>query len=58
MSGPAFDREFVRYMIEDHRKDIHAFEATKVGLRPDGELARQTLPALRKHLEMAEQLQP
>jgi putative membrane protein len=43
-------------MVKDHRKDIADFqkEARKGG--PAGDLAKQTLPVLRKHLAMAERL--
>lgn len=56
LHGRTFDREFVRYMQEDHRKDIAEFrhEARMGG--PVGQLAAQTLPDLRKHLRMARDL--
>ncbi|HEX4693657.1 DUF4142 domain-containing protein [Sphingomonas sp.] len=57
MSGPAFDREFARYMVDDHRKDIAEFEdQARTGTRGTAALARATLPDLRKHLRMAEAL--
>lgn len=55
MRGPAFDREFSRYMVDDHRKDIVDFEK-EAGSRDPADvraLARQTLPALRRHLAAA-----
>ncbi|MFC3069461.1 DUF4142 domain-containing protein [Phenylobacterium soli] len=56
LRGRAFDREFVRYMQHDHRKDIAEFrhEARMGG--PVGQLAGQTLPDLQKHLRMAQDL--
>jgi putative membrane protein len=57
LSGPRFDHEFVRYMVQDHRKDIHDFEQQSHAGGPTAELARQTLPTLHKHLEMAERLE-
>lgn len=56
LRGYAFDREFVRYMRNDHRKDIAKFrqEAREGG--PVGRLAAQTLPDLQKHLDMARDL--
>lgn len=57
LSGAAFDREFVRYMAEDHRKDVHDFEEQAKTKGPTGELAQQQLPTLQKHLQMAESLQ-
>ena len=58
VSGRAFDREFARYMVADHRNDIHDFEqesarGTDLAVRA---LADRTLPVLRKHLETAERL--
>ena len=57
LSGPAFDREFARYMVSDHRKDIADFEkAARSRDRSTAALARETLPDLRKHLKTAQQL--
>src|SRR4051812_5577693 len=58
MHGVAFDREFARYMVEDHRKDIAEFEKEVASRDPADvrALARQTLPALRKHLATARAL--
>lgn len=55
MRGSAFDREFGRYMVEDHRKDIADFEKETASRDPSDvrALARQTLPALRRHLAAA-----
>lgn len=54
LRGRDFDREFVRYMIEDHRKDISEFreEANEEHGRVS-ELARTQLPTIRNHLRMA-----
>jgi putative membrane protein len=57
LSGPAFDREFARYMVSDHTKDIADFEKeTQHGDSATAALARETLPDLRKHLKTAQQL--
>ncbi len=57
LHGEAFDREFARYMVQDHKKDISDFETqAKTGDATTAALARETLPALRRHLEMAEKL--
>jgi len=54
LSGWAFDREFARYMVGDHRKDIAKFrEEADAGRGPASALARHELPTLRKHLDMA-----
>ncbi|MFL6845419.1 MAG: DUF4142 domain-containing protein [Allosphingosinicella sp.] len=58
LSGRAFDREFARYMIEDHRKDIAKFSA-EAGSRDRPQfvaLARRTLPVLHRHLIVARSL--
>lgn len=55
--GTEFDKEFVRYMISEHEKDIAAFEAKAgEGNRPASALARKTLPVLQKHLQLAQSL--
>ncbi len=54
LSGEEFDREFVRYMVKDHRHDIAEFR--KEIAKGDGaasRLAREQLPTLQKHLDMA-----
>lgn len=57
LSGADFDREFVRYMVSDHKKDIADFEKqANSGDSKTAGLARQTLPTLRHHLETAEGL--
>ncbi|MDB5418353.1 MAG: putative outer membrane protein [Phenylobacterium sp.] len=53
LTGPAFDREFVRYMVQDHRKDIAEFRREAHGRGPAAELAQATLPDLQKHLDTA-----
>jgi len=57
MSGPSFDREFARYMVNDHRKDIAEFEAQAKSSDKTGALAAQQLPTLKKHLSMARSLE-
>lgn len=56
MHGAAFDHEFGRYMVEDHKKDIADFEKEAASKDPADVrgLARKTLPALRKHLATAQ----
>jgi putative membrane protein len=57
LSPQAFDSEFAHYMATDHRKDIKEFEQqAKAGDRTTSRLAAQTLPTLRKHLQIAESL--
>lgn len=56
LSGAQFDREFARHAIDDHRKDIGRYrtEAKKSGAL--GDMAKETVPTLQHHLQMAEEL--
>jgi putative membrane protein len=58
MTGADFDREYVKMMVSDHRKDVSDFE--KESTRgTDADLkafAGKTLPTLQEHLRMAEAL--
>ncbi len=58
LSGAAFDRAYARNMVRDHRMDIRAFEhEAKYGTNSDVKsFAEATLPVLREHLSLAEQL--
>jgi putative membrane protein len=57
LSGRAFDREFISYMIRDHREDIAKFERqAQSGDRRTAALARAQLPTLRGHLRIAERM--
>ena len=57
MHGQAFDREFARYMVKDHKKDIADFEKEARSDDHDSRaLAEQTLPVLRRHLQTAQSL--
>jgi putative membrane protein len=57
MTGAAFDREFVKHMVADHRKDIKEFEAQAKGSDEVAKTAQKQLPVLRKHLEQAQALE-
>ena len=55
LSGPAFDKAYMKAMVKDHEEDIKEFqkEASK-GLNPDiKNFASTTLPTLQEHLQMA-----
>jgi len=57
LKGERFDKEFVRYMIDDHKKDIAAFRREAAsGRGPAKDFAARSLPTLQKHLEAAEAL--
>lgn len=58
-SGRSFDRKFKQMQIQAHRKAIGMYESF-ADARSDhrlGQVARQTLPTLKKHLATAERLQ-
>jgi putative membrane protein len=58
LSGAAFDRQFARMMVMDHKQDIAKFqrEAKKTN-DPLGQYASNTLPVLKKHLDTAEKIE-
>jgi putative membrane protein len=56
LHGRDFDREFAKYMVKDHRKDIAEYEKAERMRGDVGRLARETLPTLHKHLREAERL--
>jgi len=54
MRGRDFDREFVRYMIDDHRKDIGDFrDEAREHHGEVSDLAGRQLPTLHEHLRIA-----
>lgn len=57
LSGEKFDREFAQGMVKDHKTDIAKFkkEAKKSGRVAD--FAKQTVPTLEQHLQIAESLE-
>ena len=57
LTGAAFDRQFAKGMVADHKKDIKAFEKESKKNDAAGQFAQQTLPVLQKHLQTAESLQ-
>ena len=56
LSGAAFDRAYVKAMVEDHKKDVAAFEkaANTVADTAVKNYAAETLPTLQHHLKMAQ----
>ena len=58
LSGRAFDHEFGRYMVRDHKADIADYrrEAARAHDPAVRKLAQGTLPTLHKHLNAAERL--
>jgi putative membrane protein len=54
MSGEAFDREYVKMMVKDHKKDVADFqkESTRGADADVKSFATRTLPTLQEHLQM------
>jgi putative membrane protein len=52
LSGAAFDREFAKHMVEDHRKDIAEYENEAKMNDAVGAYAKETLPHLQTHLKL------
>ena len=58
LTGNDFDKELVRYMVKDHKNDISDFQKETAGDAPADvkALARETIPVLQKHLDLAKRL--
>jgi putative membrane protein len=58
LSGPAFDKAYVKDMVKDHKKDVSAYRAeSQLGTNPNiKQFASQTLPVLQQHLDLAKNL--
>jgi len=56
LSGDTFDRSFAKSMVSDHQADIKEYKKEASKNDPAGQLAKETLPTLQKHLRAAEQL--
>ena len=56
LSGDGFDRAYMAAMLDDHRKDVAAFQIeAKSGKDPDVKAwAAKTLPTLTEHLKLAQ----
>ena len=56
LSGADFDREYMKHMVSDHKKDVSEFK-TKSSRAKDAQVkqfAATTLPTLQQHLELAQ----
>lgn len=58
MSGPAFDKAYMKDMVKDHEKDVKEFQnESQNGTDPNiKSFATKTLPTLQSHLESAKQI--
>lgn len=59
LTGAEFDKAFIAGMVEDHEKDIASYQKEADSSDPVQltDLAKQTLPTLKKHLQTAQGLQ-
>ena len=56
LSGAQFDREYMKHMVSDHKKDVSEFQKEAKAAK-DSELknfASTTLPTLQEHLKLAQ----
>jgi putative membrane protein len=58
LQGKQFDEAYARSMQTDHQKDVAAFQKEASSGKNDGlkQFASQTLPTLKEHLRMAQEL--
>jgi putative membrane protein len=56
LSGDTFDRSFAKSMVKDHQDDIKEYRKEASKSDAAGQLAKETLPTLRKHLQAAQRL--
>lgn len=59
LSGKAFDKEYIRYEVQDHQQDVQDFQKAQNEVSdPDlKQFASQTLPIIEQHLKMAQQIE-
>jgi putative membrane protein len=57
LSGSEFDKAFTKAMVNDHEKDIALYKKEAKSSGPAASYARQSLPTLHKHLQLAESLE-
>jgi putative membrane protein len=55
-SGDAFDKQFIKHMVMDHKKDISEYMADSKKADPTASYGSDTLPTLKKHLETVQSL--
>jgi putative membrane protein len=56
LSGAAFDKEFTKAMVKDHKQVIKEFEEQANGSGDVAKFAGETIPTLKKHLDTAQSL--
>ncbi len=56
LSGSTFDNTFAKDMVSDHESTIEDFRKEAVNSGPAGEFAKELLPTLEQHLQIAQSL--
>ena len=56
LSGEQFDKEYMKHMLSDHKKDVSLFRSTANAAKNSDvkQFASETLPTLKQHLQMAQ----
>lgn len=56
LSGKDFDRAYIQYMLQDHKKEVNEFEQNGLQLQDKDvkQWASGTLPVLKQHLQQAQ----
>jgi putative membrane protein len=56
LEGEQFDKAYMQYMVQDHKKAVSLFDKTSKSAKNDDvkQFAAKTLPALREHLQSAQ----
>ena len=56
LSGEQFDKEYMKHMLSDHKKDVSLFRSTAKSAKNSDvkQFASETLPTLEQHLLMAQ----
>ncbi len=60
LSGDQFDRAYMKYMVQDHTKDVSEFQKESRSAKDSDvkSFASNTLPTLQDHLKMAKSINP
>ena len=56
LSGEQFDKEYMKHMLSDHKKDVSLFRSTAKAAKNSDvkQFASEALPTLKQHLQMAQ----
>jgi putative membrane protein len=57
LKGAEFDKEFAEHMVMDHQKEIEKFEGQAQSGDEVAKFAKQTLPVLNTHLDLAKKIE-